>query len=140
MTGEEVVSLIIHLAAISDSQKKKKKSQDFQISGSLLGIKKKKNSPSEKTKQMATVPCYQSHLYCTQSPGLWREGCHDDKHLRRVLEKLMNLSMSSCFPIFPNTHEKPTSTAIQTNDSIASGREYSHSIQTCDFTLMLQSP
>lgn len=47
MTGEEVVSLIIHLAAISDSQKKKKilGLSDFRIT---LGDQKKKIVPQRK--------------------------------------------------------------------------------------------
>lgn len=103
MTDKEVVcqNKRINLTTISDFKKKNK--------SRLLDIRircgDQKKCPSEKTKQMATLPCYQPHLYYTQSLGLWRDGCHDNKHLRRVLEKLMDLRVSPSFPIF-ETHTK----------------------------------
>lgn len=48
MTGEEVVSLIIHLAAISDSQKKKKNLRTFRFQDHSWGSKKKKIVPQRK--------------------------------------------------------------------------------------------
>lgn len=55
----------INLTTISDSRtKNKSRLSDMRI---ILGDQKK--CPSEKTKQMATLPCYQSHLYYTRSFG-----------------------------------------------------------------------
>lgn len=106
MTDKEVVcqEKRINLTTISDQKENKSRLSDIRIR--LGDLKKKKKSPSEKTKQMATLPCYQPHLYYTQSLGLWRDGCHDNKHLRRVLEKLMDLRVSPSFPIFETHTQK----------------------------------
>lgn len=89
----------------------------------------KKKCPSEKTKQMATLPCYQAHLYYTRGLGSWRDGCHDNKHLRRVLEKLTDLRVSPSFPIF-QTHTKIPSLhpILQINNSITSCVGYNYPI------------
>lgn len=116
----------INLTTISDS-KKKNKSRLADI-GIRLGDQKKKKCPSEKTKQMATLPCYQPHLYYTQSLGLWRDGCHDNKHLRRVLEKLMDLRVSPSFPIFETHTQKTIPSVHQINNSTTSYIGYNYSL------------
>ena len=55
----------INLKTISDSRKKNK----LRLSDMRIILENQKKCPSEKTKQMAALPCYQSHLYYTRSFG-----------------------------------------------------------------------
>lgn len=65
---------------------------------------------------------------------LWRDGCHDNKHLRRVLEKLMNLWVSPSFPIFQTHWNTPHP---QINNSITAWTVCNYSTETLGDSIYL---
>lgn len=92
-----------------------------------LGNEKKKKKPLGENKADGNSIVFPAPSVLHSEPGFMRHGCHDNKHLRRVLEKLMNLRVSPSFPIFQR-HTKTNTPAHQISNSITSPIGYNYSI------------